>query len=123
MPPRKIIRRKRTKRNIKTVNTPETAAERQTKSAVSFIMRNSQYPLILKAIRAGTPLSKIAEWGVNRGIFEVNQKPQWGIYSISERLSLPYAARNPTRGPTQTLADTITYLMVQLSWLTKKPNC
>ena len=37
-------------------------------------MDNRYYPLILQAIRDGTPNSKIAEHGIMRGWFDVNQK-------------------------------------------------
>ena len=68
----KIARRK-VKRNIHIAGT-ETAGERQQRTAVRFIMDNRFYPSILTAIRAGTPNSKIAEAGILRGWFNVNQK-------------------------------------------------
>jgi hypothetical protein len=37
-------------------------------------MDNPYYSLILRAIRDGTPNSKIAEFGISRGWFDVNQK-------------------------------------------------
>lgn len=68
---------KKTKRSIKVAG-QETPAERQARTAVRMITDNPHYPLILKAIRAGTPNSKIAEWGISRGYFDVNQKTAVG---------------------------------------------
>lgn len=69
-PKRKI---KRPRRNVKVAG-QETAAERQARTAVRFIMDNPYYPLILQAIRQGTPNSHIAEWAISRGFVDVNQK-------------------------------------------------
>lgn len=65
--------KRRLRRNIR-IDGQETAGERQARTAVRFIMDNRYYTSILKSLRAGTPLSKIAEHGVARGWFEVNQK-------------------------------------------------
>lgn len=65
--------RKRLKRRINVAG-QETPAERQSRTAVRFIMDNRYYPMILKAIRDGTPNTKIAEFGIARGWFDVNQK-------------------------------------------------
>lgn len=65
--------RKRIKRRINVAG-QESPAERQSRTAVRFIMDNRYYPMILKAIRDGTPNSKIAEFGIARGWFDVNQK-------------------------------------------------
>ncbi len=65
--------RKRPKRRIHIAG-QETESERQTRTAVRFIMDNRFYPMILKAVRDGTPNSKIAEHGIARGWFDVNQK-------------------------------------------------
>lgn len=64
---------KRIKRRINVAG-QETPAERTTRTAVRFIMDNRYYELILKAIKDGTPNSKIAEHGIARGWFDVNQK-------------------------------------------------
>lgn len=52
----------------------ETAAERQARTAVRFIMDNPHYKHLMAIIRSGTPNTKIAEWAISRGIFDVNQK-------------------------------------------------
>jgi hypothetical protein len=65
--------RKRIKRRI-VVAGQESPAERQSRTAVRFIMDNAYYNLILRAIRDGTPNTKIAEFGIARGWFDVNQK-------------------------------------------------
>jgi hypothetical protein len=52
----------------------ETPAERQARTAVQFIMNNPHKDAIINIIRSGVPNSRIAEWGVSRGIFDVNQK-------------------------------------------------
>jgi len=52
----------------------ETAAERQTRTAVSFIMKNQHYQAILRLLRQGLPNSVIAEWGITKGVFDANQK-------------------------------------------------
>lgn len=62
------------KRLIK-VPRKESPSERQERTAVRFISDNRYYKLILDAIRAGTPNSKIAEHGIARGWFDgQNQK-------------------------------------------------
>lgn len=62
------------KRRIK-VPKSESASERQQRTAVRFIQDNRYYALILKAIRSGTPNSRIAEHGIARGWFDgQNQK-------------------------------------------------
>lgn len=63
----------RAKRNIRIAG-QETQGERQARTAVRFIMDNPYYKFILQAIREGTPNSRIAEVGIQRGWFEVNQK-------------------------------------------------
>lgn len=68
---------RRVKRNVK-VTGQETPAERQARTAVRFIMDNPYYSMILKAIRTGTPNSKIAEWAISRGFVDVNQKTMVG---------------------------------------------
>jgi hypothetical protein len=72
MPPRR-----KSKRKISVVGR-ETPAQRQARTATQFIMKNPYYPMILKAIRAGTPNSKIAEWCISRGLMDVNQKTAVG---------------------------------------------
>jgi hypothetical protein len=69
--------RKRLRRAIK-IKGQETPAERQTRTAVRFIMDNPYYSMILAAIRSGTPNSQIAEWAINRGYFSCNQKTAVG---------------------------------------------
>ena len=64
---------KRPRRNLKVAGR-ETAAERAKRTAVQFIMGNAHYNAILKAIRSGAPNTKIAEWGIERGWFDQNQK-------------------------------------------------
>ena len=68
---------KRPKRQLR-VHGQETAAERQTRTAVQFIMGSPYYAQILKAIRSGAPNGKIAEWGIERGWFDQNQKTVTG---------------------------------------------
>lgn len=70
-------KRRRVKRRVK-VPGVETPAERQSRTAVAYVLNNPYYDLILKAIRAGNPNSKIAEWGISRGYFDVNQKTAVG---------------------------------------------
>lgn len=71
------VKRKRVKRKVKVAGI-ETPAERQTRTAVAFIMNSPYYGLVLKAIRSGTPNTKIAEWAIARGYFDVNQKTAVG---------------------------------------------
>jgi len=70
MPPRRL---KKIKRSIKVAG-QETAAERTARTAVRNIMDNRHYSAILQAIREGVPNSKIAEVGIRRGWFDINQK-------------------------------------------------
>lgn len=65
--------RKRLQRHIK-IKGSESASERAARTAARYIMDNPAYPLILKAIRSGTPNSQIAEWAITRGYADVNQK-------------------------------------------------
>jgi hypothetical protein len=101
---KKIIKRKRNVRNIKTASTVETASERQTKSAISFIMRNPRYTMILNAIRQGTPLSKIAEWGVSNGIFDVNQKTAVGYLQYFRKAQPELCRPQAPQGAAATIA-------------------
>ena len=65
--------KKRPKRHIRIAG-QETAGERQARTAVRYIMDNKFYSIILQAIRDGTPNTRIAETGIARGWFDVNQK-------------------------------------------------
>lgn len=78
------MKRRRIKRNI-AIKGQETAAERQTRTAVRFVMDNKHYKEVLAAIRAGTPLNKIAEAGIHRGWFDVNQKTVVGYLQYFRR--------------------------------------
>lgn len=60
-------------RNIKVAG-QETPAERQARTAVRYIMDNTYYRFILKAIQDGVPNAKIAETGIARGWFDQTQK-------------------------------------------------
>lgn len=80
MPPRK-----RPKRKIAVVGR-ETPAERQARTAVQFVMKNPHYNMILKAIRSGTPNSKIAEWCISRGFMDVNQKTAVGYLQYFRKM-------------------------------------
>jgi hypothetical protein len=77
--------RKRLRRKVH-VKGRETASERQARTAVRYIMDNPYYPMILKAIRNGTPNSKIAEWCISRGIMDVNQKTAVGYLQYFRKM-------------------------------------
>lgn len=77
--------KKRKGRHVK-VPGKETAAERAARTAVQFIMGNPHYPIILRAIRQGTPNSKIAEFCIGRGIFDVNQKTAVGYLQYFRKM-------------------------------------
>lgn len=81
---RKPTKRKRIKRHVK-IPGQETAAERQTRTAVQYIMGNPHYETILKAIRSGVPNSKIAEHFVTNGVFDVTQKTAVGYLQYFRR--------------------------------------
>ena len=68
-----VKRIKKLKRNIRIAG-QETAGERQARTAVRYIMDNRYYSFILQAMRDGTPNSRIAEIGLQRGWFDQNQK-------------------------------------------------
>lgn len=68
-----MTRRKRLTRHMKIAG-KETPADRAARTATRYVMDNTAYPMILQAIRAGTPNSKIAEWAISRGYADVNQK-------------------------------------------------
>lgn len=68
-----MAQRKRLKRHIKAAGR-ETPSERQARTAVAYVLGRSAYPLILNAIRSGTPNTKIAEWAITRGYVDVTQK-------------------------------------------------
>lgn len=63
----------------------ETAAERQSRTAVQYIMGNPHYEVILKAIRSGVPNSKIAEHFCSNGVFDVTQKTAVGYLQYFRR--------------------------------------
>lgn len=65
---------RRIKRNVRFKGQEETPSQRQARTACRYIMDNPHYQQILAIIRSGTPNSRIAEWGVARGVFDVNQK-------------------------------------------------
>jgi len=79
---------KRLKRKGRHVHIPgqETAADKAARTAVQYIMGNPHYPMILKAIRQGTPNSKIAEFCIARGIFDVNQKTATGYLQYFRKM-------------------------------------
>lgn len=79
-----IKKRKRPTRHINTGK--ETAGERAARTAVQYIMGNPHYNMILKAIRAGTPNSKIAEFCISRGVFDVNQKTAVGYLQYFRKM-------------------------------------
>ena len=78
---------KKLKRRGRHINTgKETSSERAARTAVQYIMGNPHYTMILKAIRQGTPNSKIAEFCINRGIFDVNQKTAVGYLQYFRKM-------------------------------------
>lgn len=78
---------KKLKRKGRHINTgKETASERAARTAVQYIMGNPFYPMILQAIRQGTPNSKIAEHAISRGWFDVNQKTATGYLSYFKKM-------------------------------------
>lgn len=82
---KKPTKKRRLTRNVK-VPGQESAAERQTRTAVQFIMGNPHYQTILKTIRQGVPNSKIAEHFISRGVFDgVNQKTAVGYLQYFRR--------------------------------------
>ena len=65
---------KKRKRRLAVKGNKETPAQRQQRTAVKFVMNNPQYPLILRSIRDGSSNSRIAEFCIDRGFFDVNEK-------------------------------------------------
>lgn len=57
---------------------PESATARASKQAVRFMENHPYLPVILQAIRAGTPNRTIAEFCIDRGYFDVNVKTAIG---------------------------------------------
>lgn len=87
---RKIARNQVGNRKIKIrrksdEETAESAAERQTRTAVAYIMRNVHRESILTAIRNGASNAAIADWAINKQIVDVTHKTFVGYLQYFRR--------------------------------------
>lgn len=109
MAPRKPRKRIKTTKRKVTIPGQETPAQRQMRTAVRVIQDSPHYNTVLRQIRAGTPNSKIAEWAISRGFFDMNQKTLVGYLQYFRKaqpgLCKPQAPADQTLGGYDHLFD------------------